>query len=224
MKLLSADFVTSAAPGRTALTGIPRDGLAQVAFAGRSNVGKSSLINALCRAKIARTSAAPGKTRLANVYRLVAEGGAGGPGRWSVYFVDLPGYGYARGGRRTSEPVRTKLARCRRARDERTFAAIAERTSRRRHQARGCCSWTRGTRVSRPTSPPRAGWMGWASTRHVVATKIDKLSRAERARNLRTIENVFGMAAVPVSATSGEGLDALWTMIARIARDVEPRG
>ena len=78
------------------LTGIPRDGVSQVAFVGRSNVGKSSLINALSRAKIARTSAAPGKTRLANVYRLVAEAGAGGPGRWSVYFVDLPGYGYAR--------------------------------------------------------------------------------------------------------------------------------
>ena len=61
-------------------------------------------------------------------------------------------------------------------------------------------------------------------TRHIVATKIDKLSRAERARNLRTIEDVFGMAAVPVSVTSGEGLDALWTMIARLARDVAPRG
>ena len=83
LKLLSADFVTSAAPSPSTgsvLTGIPRDGVAQVAFAGRSNVGKSSLINALSRAKIARTSAAPGKTRLANIYRLVAEGGAGWSG------------------------------------------------------------------------------------------------------------------------------------------------
>ena len=67
-------------------------------MAGRSNVGKSTLINALCRSKIARTSAAPGKTRLANIYRIAAEGGAGGPGRWALYLVDLPGYGYARGG------------------------------------------------------------------------------------------------------------------------------
>ena len=71
MRLLSADFVTSAAADGLAV-GLPHDGLAQVALVGRSNVGKSSLINALSRAKVARTSAAPGKTRLANVYRLVA--------------------------------------------------------------------------------------------------------------------------------------------------------
>ena len=78
--------------------GIPRDEIARVALAGRSNVGKSSLINALCRLKIARTSAAPGKTRLLNFYRITMEGGPGGPGRWPIYLVDLPGYGYARGG------------------------------------------------------------------------------------------------------------------------------
>ena len=59
---------------------------------GRSNVGKSSLINALVRQRVARTSAAPGKTRLANVYR-VTRGGAA-----PFYLLDLPGYGYARGG------------------------------------------------------------------------------------------------------------------------------
>ena len=94
LKLLNADFVTSAAQA----DGIPRDEVARVALAGRSNVGKSSLINALCRLKIARTSAAPGKTRLLNFYRITMEGGPGGPGRWPVYLVDLPGYGYARGG------------------------------------------------------------------------------------------------------------------------------
>src|SRR5512132_4236415 len=70
----------------------------EIAMVGRSNVGKSSLLNALTRQKVARTSAAPGKTRLANIFRVTAEGGPGGPGRWSCYFVDLPGYGYARGG------------------------------------------------------------------------------------------------------------------------------
>src|SRR5438045_432661 len=59
---------------------------------GRSNVGKSSLINALVRQQVARTSAAPGKTRLANIYRV--NRGTTGP----FYLVDLPGYGYARGG------------------------------------------------------------------------------------------------------------------------------
>ena len=55
-------------------------------------------------------------------------------------------------------------------------------------------------------------------SRAVVATKIDKLSRAERARNLRALENTFGMAVVPVSAWSGEGLDDLWTLIAKHTR------
>ena len=54
--------------------------------------------------------------------------------------------------------------------------------------------------------------------RHIVVTKIDKLSRAERARNLKALANVFGMAALPVSATSGEGLDELWRLIANLAR------
>ena len=104
MKVLSAEFVTSATG--TSAAGIPRDGLAQIAFVGRSNVGKSSLINALCRASIARTSAAPGKTRLANVYLVALDGGPGGPGRWDLYLVDLPGYGYARGGAKSANELR----------------------------------------------------------------------------------------------------------------------
>ena len=63
-----------------------------MALVGRSNVGKSSLINALVRQNVARTSAAPGKTRLANFYRV--QRGTSTP----FYLVDLPGYGYARGG------------------------------------------------------------------------------------------------------------------------------
>jgi GTP-binding protein EngB required for normal cell division len=59
--------------------------------------------------------------------------------------------------------------------------------------------------------------------RHVVATKVDKLSRAERAKNLRELERIFGTAALPVSATGGEGLDELWTLIARLARAERPR-
>ena len=73
---------------------------------GRSNVGKSTLINALARRPIARTSAAPGKTRLGNVYRLAIEGGGRGAGRWGLYLVDLPGYGYARGGSDAAQELR----------------------------------------------------------------------------------------------------------------------
>jgi GTP-binding protein EngB required for normal cell division len=73
-----AAFVTSAAGPE----GCPADGLAELALVGRSNVGKSTLVNALMRVRLARTSAAPGKTRLLNVYRIDVEGGgAVSPGR-----------------------------------------------------------------------------------------------------------------------------------------------
>jgi GTP-binding protein len=208
LRLLSAEFVTSVAPGGE---GIPRDGVSQVAFVGRSNVGKSSLINALGRAKIARTSAAPGKTRLANLYRLVAEGGAGGPGSWPVYFVDLPGYGYARGGADAAQELRAVSENYFGSTDlsvRRAVLLLVDSRHPNLESDRSAAQWIHRLNV----------------VGHVVATKIDKLSRAERVRNLKTVENVFGTAAVPVSATSGEGLDVLWTLIARIARDVAPRG
>jgi GTP-binding protein len=212
LKVIAAEFVTSAAAGGRA-EGIPRDGIPHIGFAGRSNVGKSSLLNALCRKAIARTSAAPGKTRLANIYRVGVEGGAGGPGRWSVYFVDLPGYGYARGGPGAAKEL----------------AAVAEAylvgAPDSGHEARD--SERRQVLLLIDSRHPgldadvdAAGWMRAVGVApHVVATKIDKLSRAERARNLNALEDIFGTAALPVSATSGEGLDELWTLIAKLARN-----
>jgi GTP-binding protein len=215
LKILNSEFVTSAAAGGGA-TGIPRDGLAQFAFAGRSNVGKSSLLNALTRQKVARTSAAPGKTRLANIFRVTAEGGPGGPGRWSCYFVDLPGYGYARGG----DDAAKELA----AVAEAYFGASA-----------GAAAGTRGpglgaraafllvdSRHPGLTSDVQAHrWLSRAAgDAYIVATKVDKLSRAERTRNLRELERVFGKTAQPVSATSGEGMDELWRTIANLARGI----
>ncbi len=67
-----------------------------------------------------------------------------------------------------------------------------------------------------------AGWLeSMRVVTHIVATKIDKLARSERARNLKTIGDTFGTAALPVSVASGEGLDELWRMIARIGRDAD---
>ena len=202
MKLLNADFVTSAARA----DGIPRDEIARVALAGRSNVGKSSLINALCRSKIARTSAAPGKTRLLNFYRITMEGGPGGPGRWPVYLVDLPGYGYARGG----DDAAAELA------------GIAQEyyadTSSRERSATMLLVDSRHPGLESDIAA--AGWLDRMDVAyHVVATKIDKLARSERAKNLKTLETTFGTAPLPISATSGEGMDELWRTIARLARN-----
>jgi GTP-binding protein len=244
VKLLSAEFVTSAAAGGR-VDDIPRDGLAHVAFAGRSNVGKSSLLNALCRRSIARTSAAPGKTRLANVYRVTSEGGPGGPGRWSCYFVDLPGYGYARGGSDAAQELRRvadayfaeRLRPERGARGKPGEAGPPSESERGWGPASGEKSGYDG-RVNRvsvlllvdsrhpglDSDVQAARWFDSIGVgRHVVATKVDKLSRAERAKNLRELERIFGTAALPVSATGGEGLDELWTLIARLARAERPR-
>jgi GTP-binding protein len=226
LKVLSAEFVTSAAAlsassglsraksrdagGRAG--GIPADGLAQIAFAGRSNVGKSTLLNALTRTKLARTSAAPGKTRLANVFRIAIEGGPGGPGRWSAYFVDLPGYGYARGGSDSAAELAAVAATY--------FQPSSGIRDPGRELAKRATLHLIDSRHPGLESDIQAGrWFDSLGVeRYVVATKIDKLSRTERDRNLKELERVFGCAVVPVSASSGEGLEELWKLIARVAR------
>ena len=222
VKILAAEFVTSAAAGATT-AGIPRDGLAQVAMAGRSNVGKSSLINALVRQKIARTSAAPGKTRLANIYRIVLEGA--GPGRLGLYLVDLPGYGYARGGPDSAAELQA-IAEAYLTAGERLRAEQAASAERSGRSARDSTGPTRVLLLIDSRHPgldadvQAARWLDSIGVeRHIVATKIDKLTRSERARNLKALGDIFGTAALPVSAVSGEGLDELWRMIARIGRD-----
>ena len=199
MKIFDARFVTSAADA----DGIPYDGIPHIALVGRSNVGKSTLLNALVKRDLARTSAAAGKTRLANLYRVDVDGGPGGPGRWTVWFADLPGYGYARGGQASVGELR-KIAEAYFAGPQ-TMAGVLHLVDA-RHPGiasdSGAAAWLQSLPVARAA----------------IATKIDKLSRAERVKNLRELERQLGMAPLPLSATRGEGLDDLWTLIARLAR------
>ncbi len=165
LKVLNADFVTSA----VGADGIPRDEVPRIALAGRSNVGKSSLINALCRSKIARTSAAPGKTRLVNFYRITIEGGPGGPGRWPLYLVDLPGYGYARGG----DDAAAELA----AVAESYFADAAAKPG-----ARGALLLVDSRHPGLPQDRAAAGWLTRAGVRYDIVCDQDRQADAPGAR------------------------------------------
>jgi GTP-binding protein len=199
LKVLDARFVTSAVDAE----GIPRDGIPHIALVGRSNVGKSTLLNALTHAQVARTSAAPGKTRLANLYKVAVEGGHGGPGQWSFYFADLPGYGYARGGRESVAEL-TRIA-------DAYFGGD--------HAIAGVLHLVDARHPELDADLDAAKWLQSLDVERVIlATKIDKLSRNERVKNLKALERQLGMAALPVSATGGEGLDDLWTLIARLSR------
>lgn len=189
---IAAEFVTSAAGADD----FPRDTLAEVALVGRSNVGKSSLINALVRRPLARTSAAPGKTRLANFYR-VRKGSSP-----AFYLVDLPGYGYARGGDAAAQEF-NRLIEAYFARSSRKNIAVLLLVDARHPGLDSdieAWEWLK----SQPCS------------RGVVGTKGDKLTRAEQARHARTFQSLFDGPVALISARTGEGLEELWKMIARM--------
>ena len=199
MKVVS-EFVTSAAGAE----GLPKDGLPELAMVGRSNVGKSSLINALVRKKLARTSAAPGKTRLANFYRVVVEP------RPPFYLVDLPGFGYARGGDR--------------ARDEFDALAAGYFGARVRDpQFRGVFVLVDSRHPGLDSDRSTWNWLGRLGVeKYAVATKVDKLTRAERQRHLGELERLYSGPVTPVSAETGEGLDELWKKIASLTSSPRP--
>ena len=190
--LISAEFVTSA----SGADDFPKERLPEVAVVGRSNVGKSSLLNALMRQPLARTSAAPGKTRLANFFR-VKRGAAP-----ALFLVDLPGYGYARGGDASAQE----------------FNRLADAYFN-RPGYRGVVLLVDSRHPGLESDMDAWRWLEtkpWP--RGVIGTKVDKLTRAERARHGKKLETLFDIPVPLVSAHTGEGLDELWKMIASLPK------
>ncbi len=174
------EFIRSAASPKDFL----RDGLPQLAFAGRSNVGKSSVINRLVNRKnFARVGASPGKTSQINYFRL--DGAA--------YLVDLPGYGYAK----VSKAERDRWGRLMEAYFASGLIAVGVQIVDARHK---------------PTADDvtMANWFYDAGCPLVVAAnKLDKLKKSEIAPNLELIRQTLdlreGDVLIPFSAEKGDG-------------------
>ncbi len=172
----------------------------EIAFAGRSNVGKSSLINALIgRKNLARTSNTPGKTRSLNVYhcRVRAAGGEG-----SLRLVDLPGYGYAR----VSKEERKE------------WAPLVEGYLGERSVLWGVVLIVDGRRPPMDSDVQMADWLGQNGIPFIGAlTKSDKLRQRDRVRMLRDSEgplrSLGAREVVQVSATAGSGIKGIWPAV-----------
>lgn len=196
VRILAAEFVTSAADA----AGLPQTPLAEIALVGRSNVGKSSLVNALAGRTVARTSAVPGKTRLANFYRLKPDRGP------ACHLVDLPGYGYARGARegRAFEPLA----------QEYFFGGPGSAALRR--AIAGAVLIVDARHPGLEADLAAARWLGaHGCLFRLVAAKADKLSRAERSRTAEAMRRAFGADPLVTSAPDGEGIEELWAWIAQ---------
>ncbi len=187
MKITSAEFLKSAFNADHWTT----DGLPEISFLGRSNVGKSSLLNSLLQRKgLARTSNTPGRTQSINFF-LINDG---------FYFVDLPGYGYAK----VSKTMRLdwgKMAEEYLAQRQELLLSIHLVDSR-----------------HKPTELDRVlhEWLVYNQKNHiVVATKADKLSNNKLKKSLEEIEKALPESKIIVySALTGKGKDALWREIA----------
>jgi GTP-binding protein len=186
MKITSAEFIKSAFDKKHWTT----DGLPEIAFLGRSNVGKSSLINSLLQRKgLARTSNTPGRTQSINYYLINEE----------FYFVDLPGYGYAK----VSKQMRADWGKMAgEYLSERGELVLLVHLIDARHK---------------PTELDRQlhEWLVYHQKDHVaVATKADKLSNNKLKKSFLEIESALpGSEILAYSSATGKGRDELWRKI-----------
>jgi GTP-binding protein len=193
MSVKKAEFVVGAA----SLAQLPRGGLPEIALAGRSNVGKSSLLNRLTgRKKLARTSKTPGKTREINLYRIDEE----------FMLADLPGYGFAKVPRAV----------------KRQWGDLIERYLNERNELRGIVHLVDLRHLPTAGDVQMHEWV-----RHydvptlIAATKADKIATSRRAQALRAIEEVLdpapGTPVVAFSAVTGEGAREIWRWVRETA-------
>jgi len=187
---------------------LPQDHMVEVAIAGKSNVGKSSLINRLTgRRQLAKTSGTPGKTRCLNYFLL-------DPGNTpAFYLVDLPGYGYAR----VSKSMR------------KDWGALIEKYLEVSERLAGLVALFDVRRDPTEEDKDWLAWLEkWKKDSLVVLTKCDKLSRSERTRALdrwRPAGTREGLDPLLFSAETGEGKDLLWQWIddVRLAQVRRPK-
>lgn len=191
MKIATAEFLLSAHHRRQ----FPRDGLPEVAFVGRSNVGKSSLMNKLLRRKgLAKTGSTPGRTRAVNYFLI----------NGNLYFVDLPGYGFAKASK-------TERQRWAELMNDYFDRSDAPRTL--------LLQLVDGKVGATPLDVEALAYFQSLGLEPlIVATKIDKVPRTRQTRSLASIRQRLGCAGgetiVPFSAVTGEGVQQLWRGIA----------
>jgi GTP-binding protein len=172
----------------------PASDVPEIAFLGRSNVGKSSLLNALVGDKAAKVSSTPGRTRAINFFALLNESQ-----RPQLMFADLPGYGYAK----ISKSISAE------------WPKFIEPYLQERETLRLCVCLVDSNVPAQERDRQLIDWLRHAGRAYaVVATKIDRLSGNERTRNLLALKKGLELDEIlPVSAKTGVGIKELWTRV-----------